>query len=317
MLPDNIDSACAVSTNSVVVYLTIYSLRLIRDNSTRGLDAANAIEFAKTLRMNTELSGTTACVSIYQASQTTYDLFDKVLLLYEGRQIFFGKTTEAKQYFLDLGFDCPARQTDADFLTSMTNPQERLVRTGYEHLVPQTPHEFAEWWYNSSNYSKLKQDLDAYDRQFAVGGKHFDEFSASRRAQQASSLRRKSPFTLAYMEQISLCLWRGFTRLRADPSVTLIAAFFNILMALVVSSVFYNLQPTTGSFFQRGALLFFAVLLNAFASALEVSELHGVLSGFSLILINNRSSFSTLNDPSSRSMLDTHCITHQPKLLQA
>jgi ATP-binding cassette subfamily G (WHITE) protein 2 (PDR) len=59
--------------------------------------------------MNTELTGATACVSIYQASQTTYDLFDKVLL--EGRQIFFGKTTEAKQYFLDMGFDCPDRQT--------------------------------------------------------------------------------------------------------------------------------------------------------------------------------------------------------------
>lgn len=265
--------------------------------------------------MNTELTGATACVSIYQASQTTYDLFDKVLLLYEGCQIFFGKTTEAKQYFLDLGFDCPARQTDADFLTSMTNPQERLVRAGYERLVPQTPHEFADWWYNSSNYSQLKQDLDAYDRRFGIGGKHHDEFAASRRAQQASSQRRKSPFTLAYFEQINLCLWRGLTRLRADPSVTLVAAFFNILMALVVSSVFYNLQPTTGSFFQRGALLFFAVLLNAFASALEVGRLQSVLSGLPLRFIN-RSSFSTPNDPSSRSMLDMHCITHQPRRLQ-
>ncbi|OBT88820.1 hypothetical protein VE02_03130 [Pseudogymnoascus sp. 03VT05] len=244
------------------------------DNSTRGLDAANAIEFAKTLRMNTELTGATACVSIYQASQTTYDLFDKVLLLYEGRQIFFGKTTEAKQYFLNLGFDCPPRQTDADFLTSMTNPQERLVRVGYEHVVPQTPDGFADRWNNSSNYYQLKQDLDTYDKRFAIGGKHLDDFAASRRAQQASSQRRKSPFTLAYLEQISLCLWRGFTRLRADPSITLVAAFFNILMALVVSSVFYNLQPTTGSFFQRGALLFFAVLLNAFASALEIIVLY-------------------------------------------
>ena len=49
--------------------LATYSLQLIRDNSTRGLDAVNAIEFARTLRMSTELSGATACVSIYQASQ--------------------------------------------------------------------------------------------------------------------------------------------------------------------------------------------------------------------------------------------------------
>lgn len=41
-------------------------------------------------------------------------------------------------------------------------------------------------------------------------------------------------------------------------------------MALVIGSVFYNLQPNTSSFYQRGALLFFAVLMNAFGSALEV-----------------------------------------------
>lgn len=266
--------------------------------------------------MNTELSGTTACVSLYQASQKIYDLFDKALLLYEGRQIYFGKTTEAKQYFLDLGFDCPARKTDADFLTSMTNPEERLVRAGYEHLVPQTPHDFADRWHNSCNYRQLKQDLDAYDKIFAIGGKYLDTFAKTRRAQQASSQRRQSPFTLAYFEQISLCLWRGFTRLRADPSITIVAAFFNILMALVVSSVFYNLQPTTGSFFQRGALLFFAVLLNAFASALEVGGFESVSNGLLLRLIN-RSLFFTPRDPSLRSTLGMHCITRQLRRLQA
>ena len=47
-------------------------------------------------------------------------------------------------------------------------------------------------------------------------------------------------------------------------------------MALVVSSIFYDLELTTESFFQRGALIFFACLLNAFSSALEVSLGHGV-----------------------------------------
>ena len=47
-------------------------------------------------------------------------------------------------------------------------------------------------------------------------------------------------------------------------------------MALVVSSIFYNLDMTTDSFFQRGALIFFACLLNAFSSALEVSSDRGV-----------------------------------------
>src|SRR5262249_13046450 len=61
------------------------------DNSTRGLDSANAVEFCKTLRMSTGLFNSTACVSIYQSPQSAYDMFDKVVVLYEGRQIFFGR----------------------------------------------------------------------------------------------------------------------------------------------------------------------------------------------------------------------------------
>ena len=45
---------------------------------------------------------------------------------------------------------------------------------------------------------------------------------------------------------------------------------FNSIMALVVGSVFYNLPNDTGSLYSRGTLIFFAILLAAFASALEV-----------------------------------------------
>lgn len=44
------------------------------DNSTRGLDSATALEFAKTLRSATDIAGTTAIVAMYQASQAAYDV---------------------------------------------------------------------------------------------------------------------------------------------------------------------------------------------------------------------------------------------------
>lgn len=50
------------------------------DNSTRGLDSANAFEFCKTLKVSAELGGATVCVSLYQASQSIYD----VSYYYEG-----------------------------------------------------------------------------------------------------------------------------------------------------------------------------------------------------------------------------------------
>lgn len=72
------------------------------------------------------------------------------------------------------------------------------------------------------------------------------------------------------MQQVNLCVVRGFQRLRRDASLTLTQLFGNMIMALIIGSVFYNLRDDTSSFYSRGALLFFAVLLNAFSSALEV-----------------------------------------------
>lgn len=240
------------------------------DNSTRGLDSANAVEFCKTLKLQSEIFGSTACVSIYQAPQTAYDLFDKTSVLYEGRQIFFGPAGEAKQYFVDLGFECPARQTTPDFLTSMTSPLERIVRPGFEGKAPRTPDDFAAAWKKSGHYQRLQAEIEEYKVAHPLGGSDAEKFRALKRAQQSKSNRAKSPYTLDYVQQVQLCLWRGFRRLIGDPSLTIGALMGNTIMALIISSVFFNLQMTTSSFFQRGALLFFACLMNAFASALEV-----------------------------------------------
>ncbi|KAM4062813.1 ABC-2 type transporter [Hirsutella rhossiliensis] len=244
------------------------------DNSTRGLDSANAIEFCKTLRLQTELFNSTACVSIYQAPQSAYDLFDKAVVLYEGRQIFFGRADAAKQYFVNLGFECPARQTTPDFLTSMTSPLERVVRPGFDGKTPRTPDEFAAAWKNSAEYKALQVEIEEYKGAHPIDGPDAQAFRASKRAQQAKSQRKKSPYTLSYTQQVQLCLWRGWKRLTGDPSLTVGALIGNTVMALIIGSVFYNLDDTTASFFQRGALLFFACLMNAFASALEILTLY-------------------------------------------
>ncbi|KAK4983971.1 Multidrug resistance protein [Elasticomyces elasticus] len=240
------------------------------DNSTRGLDSANAIEFCKTLRMSTDIMGATAYVSIYQAPRAAYDCFDKVVVLYEGREIFFGHTHKAKKFFVDMGFECPERQTTPDFLTSMTSPAERIVRTGFENRVPRTPDEFATVWKNSKTRKQLLQKIEEYDRNHPIGGQDLEKFVASRKAQQARGQRVKSPYTLSYLQQIQLCLWRGFRRLKGDPSLMFTQLFGNSVMALIIGSVFYNLQPDTNSFYQRGVLLFFAILMNPFGSALEL-----------------------------------------------
>jgi ATP-binding cassette subfamily G (WHITE) protein 2 (PDR) len=244
------------------------------DNSTRGLDSANAIEFVKNLRMGAQYFGTTSAVAIYQAPQAAYDLFDKVSVLYEGEQIFFGPCTKAKQFFVEMGFYCPEQQTTPDFLTSLTSTSERTPRQGFEGKVPRTPKQFAERWRASPECAALQQQVANYNQRFPPNGEAYDTFLASRRAQQSKHIRPGSPYTLSYGGQIKLCLDRGFQRLKADPSLTISQLLGNAVMALIIASIFYNLQPNTASFYNRGGLVFFAILMNAFGSALEILTLY-------------------------------------------
>ncbi|KAJ5698814.1 ABC multidrug transporter A-2 [Penicillium macrosclerotiorum] len=240
------------------------------DNSTRGLDSSTALEFVRNLRLSTEYSGSTAIVAIYQASQSIYDIFDRALVLYQGRQIYFGRADDARRFFIDMGFDCPDRQTTADFLTSLTSPSERRVRAGFENQVPRTPDEFATRWRDSDERKRLLQEIQTCRSQHPVNGDQWDAFNLSRAAEKAKGTRAKSPYTLSYWMQIRLCLWRGFLRLKGDMSMTLATVIGNTIMGVIISTVFLDLPSNTGSFFQRGALLFFAILLNAFASSLEI-----------------------------------------------
>ncbi|KAJ5725406.1 ABC multidrug transporter C [Penicillium malachiteum] len=244
------------------------------DNSTRGLDSANALEFCKTLNLMAKYSGTTCAVAIYQASQSAYDVFDKVTVLYEGRQIYFGRTGDAKQFFVNMGYECPDRQTDADFLTSLTSVNERIVRPGFENVVPRTPDEFAAAWKNSKEYRELIKEIEEYNSSFPLGGEALQKFIDGRKAMQDKNQRTGSPFTMSVMQQVNLCMIRGFQRLKGDASLTLSQLIGNFIMALIIGSVFFNLQDVTSSFYSRGALLFFAVLLNAFSSALEILTLY-------------------------------------------
>lgn len=88
------------------------------DNSTRGLDASTALEFVRALRIATDLAQLTTVVSIYQAGEALYKLFDKVCVIGEGRMYYIGRADEAREHFERLGYRPAPRQTTADFLVA-------------------------------------------------------------------------------------------------------------------------------------------------------------------------------------------------------
>ncbi|KAF5635813.1 ABC transporter CDR4 [Fusarium sp. NRRL 52700] len=200
--------------------------------------------------------------------------FDKVLLLYEGRQIFFGPTKEATKYFTAMGFECPPRQTTADFLTSLTNPDERIVRPGFENKVPRSPDEFADEWRMSQHRALLLSDIAAFEIQYPLDGKQVETLKGIRRTQKAKFTSDKSPFTISIPMQIRLCIGRGVKRLLGDKTFFIVTIAVNFVMSLVLGSVYFNLPSTAEAMNQRASVIFFAILFNGLSSALEILALY-------------------------------------------
>jgi ATP-binding cassette subfamily G (WHITE) protein 2 (PDR) len=243
------------------------------DNSTRGLDAATALNFVEALRTSADVFGMTHAVSLYQASQAIYDTFDKVIVLYQGKEIFFGPAKTAKSYFVEMGWECPTRQTTGDFLTSVTNHRTRKSRPGYEGRIPRTPSDFEQFWLTSNAYHILQAEIDQHQKETAKE-EAAAEFKSSRAAVQAKHVSSKSPYIVSVPMQIRACLKRANQRLWNDKISTLTVVLGQIIMALIVGSVFFGSPNNTSSFFARGSTLFFAVLLNALIAITEVNSLY-------------------------------------------
>ncbi|OQD90039.1 hypothetical protein PENANT_c002G09456 [Penicillium antarcticum] len=244
------------------------------DNSTRGLDAASALEFVKALRISADLIGSCHAVATYQASQAIYDVFDKVLVLYEGRQIYYGSCTEAEKYFTSMGWVNPPRQTTGDFLTSITNPQERKARSDMEDRVPRTPQEFEQYWKRSPEYTALLKEISQYEAEYPLGGCGERDLAAAKHSQQAKHVRPQSPYIISIPMQLKLCTKRAYQRIWNDKASTLTLLVGRIVVSLIVGSIFFNTPNATAGFFAKGSVLFFAVLLNALISVTEINSLY-------------------------------------------
>ncbi|XP_073118944.1 ABC transporter G family member 25-like [Henckelia pumila] len=93
---------------------------LILDEPTSGLDSTAAFRLVTTLG-GLAAKGKTVVTSVHQPSSRAYQMFDDLLVLSEGRCIYFGKGSEAMGYFESIGFSPSFPMNPADFLLDLAN----------------------------------------------------------------------------------------------------------------------------------------------------------------------------------------------------
>ncbi|KAK9471338.1 P-loop containing nucleoside triphosphate hydrolase protein [Dipodascopsis tothii] len=243
------------------------------DNSTRGLDSSTAVDYARSLRIITDICNSTTIVTLYQAGDGIYDEFDKVCLIDSGRQIFYGPANEAWDYFRDLGFEPKPNVSKADFLTSITSLKHRPVRAGCENTAPQSAEELEAAFKQSKYYSNALQELEAYHREHMESGygttKEFEEAVSFQKDALSS---RNSPYTVSFFQQVRYLFIRQL-HLQWQDQVLLRSKFFNsIAVSLAFGSIFFNTSEETDGAFNRGSVLFFSCLFNGWTLQVEAGN---------------------------------------------
>ncbi|XP_042515213.1 ABC transporter G family member 25-like [Macadamia integrifolia] len=93
---------------------------LLLDEPTSGLDSTAAYRLVSTLG-SLALKGKTIITSMHQPSSRVFQMFDSVLVLSEGRCMYYGNGSDAMDYFASIGFSPSFPVNPADFLLDLAN----------------------------------------------------------------------------------------------------------------------------------------------------------------------------------------------------
>ncbi|KFZ16937.1 hypothetical protein V501_01998 [Pseudogymnoascus sp. VKM F-4519 (FW-2642)] len=228
------------------------------DNSTRGLDSSTALDFVKALRTLTDVGQKTTLATLYQAGQSIYNHFDKVILLSEGHQVFFGRANEAEAYFEGLGYVKIPGQTTAEFLTTVTDVTQRRFTLGTAAEQIKTATDLSAAFRSSTIYSRLQREISDYEKAQAT----------------ESSLLSTSSYNLAFPTQIWECLKREYQLVRAQKMVYYIKWITTVILSLVIGSEYFDLTSDASGAFTRSGIVFYALLFNGWLQFPELFDAH-------------------------------------------
>ena len=240
------------------------------DNSTRGLDASTALQYTKVLRAMTDAVGLASVVTLYQAGNGIYNLFDKVLVLDQGKEIYYGPMEEARPFMEGLGFVCDPSANVADYLTGVTVPTERQIRPGFESRFPRTAAEIRDEYLRSP--IKVEMEKEYSYPNTAESQQNTADFRDAVKHEKHKTLSKGSPLTVGFSTQVRACISRQYQIIKGDSATFIIKQVATLIQSLVVGSLFYMATDDSQGLFYKSGALFFSLLYQALMALSEVTD---------------------------------------------
>lgn len=94
---------------------------LFLDEPTSGLDSSASYEVISFIKRIAKRNNLIVIASIHQPSSSTFQLFDKVMLLSSGKSHYFGSVDKLNSHFQNLGLPIPLHTNSAEFVIELLN----------------------------------------------------------------------------------------------------------------------------------------------------------------------------------------------------
>lgn len=199
------------------------------DEPTSGLDSFMAQNVVTVLKNMANKKKTIIC-TIHQPSSEVYAMFDKILLMAEGRVAFLGSPAQANDFFSSLGAACPSNYNPADYyiqLLAVVPSREETCRNTIE-MVCDT-FDRSEFGIKLAQATELRGDLQV---KAILGGK-MDIFSNG-------NVANRSPYKASWWTQFKAVLWRSWLSVRKDPTLMKVRLLQTLMVSIMIGLIYFG-----------------------------------------------------------------------------
>lgn len=229
---------------SIAVELISDPQVIFLDEPTSGLDSLTSYIICSELRKLAKTKNKTVIMTIHQPNSETYELFDELILLVEGRLIYHDKADQVTSYFQqNFGLVCPEFSNPPDFFMSKIHHQNPV----HVELYPQY--------------------FDSYERiqKLTVSMKIEDKLTNKLIERQANTGMKQSILALSN---------RCYINMHRNPMLARTKIVQSIALGLFLGGMFYNIG-TKDYLLKTTEIMIFGLLyfISTYVVVLSISSI--------------------------------------------
>jgi len=264
---------------------------ILLDEPTSGLDSASAVSLLGVLNDLAKNYGKTIITSIHQPNSSTFlNTFDKLLMLSDGKAVYFGTPSGSLQYLKTKGLPCPEGYNAADHWMDLlvtdgtmqvdanTNDFSRESARGLSRKSERdsshkslrnsrAPKVYLQaTWDNNSIASQLNEAAEVH---FGIVGDRQSLFQNGRQSRLGNSVETEgSKYATSWSTQFTTLTKRALKKSKSTI-FSPINIIKTVASGIVVGTVYFNQTYTESDVFNIYAYFFFTMLYWVFQGTFE------------------------------------------------